>query len=397
LLVFLGCLTPPLSALGDDDPPHNAPERCTLCGGDAEAMARAGILSHGPFEFGETDTNDVDKVLGSARILWIETKHFEIGMALGPYKIPTNEKGKLRAELERLAVFYPDIKPKKVRVLDMWTRTHLYAMRAEDTWDRMLEVLQVSETDFPPKETAWMIGTPYWGQGPYIGQVGKYEILILPSEALSLKFLSRYFGLMIRRSQRWNVLARDTLTITMHSQQGGLRAESALHGHMVFNITHNLLDGYKHYTYETPIWIHEGLAHHLEREVDPRFNTFDSSEGAAADKTRKTRWKPAVRKMVSGKKAPRMAELLRIRGYGDLTLEGHYTTWSMIDYLMVEHPDFLARLLSAIKGITRDGKLGDATMVPAIHRKAFKEGLGMTYGGFDEAWQAWVLATYPAR
>ncbi|HJO25673.1 MAG: hypothetical protein CMK00_09025 [Planctomycetes bacterium] len=382
---------------GDDELPHNAPTACTICGGEAEAMAAGGIVSHGPFDFGETDSQEVDKTLGSARIIWIETAHFEIGMALGPYKIPTAEKEKLRGELERLALVYPEIKPKKVRVIDVWLRAHLYAMRSEDTWNRMLEVLQVEESDFPPKETTWLIGTPYWGQGPYIGQVGKYETLILPSEALSLKFLSHYFGLMIRRSQRWNVIARDTLTLTMHSQQGGLRAEPALHGHLVFNLTHNLVDGFKHYTYETPIWLHEGLAHYMEREIDPRFNTFDSSEGAASEKTRKARWKPEVRKLVAADEAPRLAELLRIRSYGDLTLEGHYATWSMIDFLLSEHPDFIGQLLGAIKGIVRDGKFGDATLIPEIHREVFKQRLGMTYARFDAAWGAWVIENYPAR
>ena len=398
-LLLAGPLVAPAKAAHpeDDELPHNAPAACTICGGDEEAMARGGIVSHGPFEYGETDSGEVDQTLGSAMIIWIETAHFEIGMALGPYKIPTSEKEKLRAELGRLALVYPDIKPKKVRVLDVWLRAHLYAMRAEDTWNRMLEILQVKESDFPPKETTWLIGTPYWGQGPYLGQVGKYEVLILPSEALSLKYLSHYFGLMIRRSQRWNVIARDTLTLTMHSQQGGLRAEPALHGHLVFNLTHNLIDGFKHYTYETPIWLHEGLAHYLEREIDPRFNTFDSSEGAASDKTRKARWKPEVRSLVAGEKAPHMAQLLSVRSYGDLTLDDHYTCWSMIDYLLAEHPKFLGQLLGAIKGITNNGKFGDATAIPGIHREMFKEHLGMTYARFDAAWSAWVLENYPSR
>ena len=61
----------------------------------------------------------------------------------------------------------------------------------------------------------------------------------------------------------------------------------------------------------------------MEREINPRFNSFDSAEGSVAETTRKSKWIPEVKKLVSQNKAPRMAELIGI-GRGETgDVDGH--------------------------------------------------------------------------
>jgi hypothetical protein len=238
-----------------------------------------------------------------------------------------------------------------------------------------------------------MRGT-YMGEGPYLGMKGKYEVLVVPNESAATNFLKTHFGLLTKLTQRWNVIDRDTLALIVHQDQGGLREDGALHGHVAFNLAINLLDGYKHYSYETPIWIREGLAHFIEREINPKFNTFDSSEGAVAEMTRKEKWEPEVRKLVASGGAIRMAELLNLKDYSGLTLAHHYTTWSIVDYLQKTNPKGFAKLNARLHGVTNEKGITDGSNQLDVHRKAFQEELGMGYAEFDAAWAKWVQETY---
>jgi hypothetical protein len=374
----------------------NAPELCPYCEGQVGLMELGGLVSHGGFEFGRGTTGDIDSLLGMCDIRWIETEHFQIGFALGTHKVKQEEKAKIRAELTRLAESFPAVKP-KTKILDSWLRAHLYAQRAEDHWDRFVELMQIDERAFPKSARVWNMVGEYMGQGPYLGQEGKYEILILPSEASSMIYLREQFGLIVRLSQRWNHMERDTISLTAHVGQGDLRTDEALHGHVVFNLTINLLDGYKHYSYELPVWIREGLGHWMERDINPRFNTFNSAEGAVADMTRKEKWQPEVLKLVSRRQAVRMAELIHLKGYGELELRHHYTTWSMVDWMLQTNPDGMACFVSRLTGLLNEHSVPDGSGMPDAHRDAVKDCFGMSYAQLDSAWAEWVKANYSAK
>lgn len=368
----------------------NDPRSCPYCRGDEALMQAAGLVSHGGFAFGRKDTAAIDGILATSDVRWIESAHFEIGFALGPHKVKPEERNKIRDELTELSKALPEVKP-ATKLLDPWLRAHLYAMRCEKVWNRMLEILQVKPSDFPAAGQTWLIGQPMWGKGPYLGQAGKYEVLIVPTEAAHRTYLNSQFGLMTRNTQRWNEIASDTLSVTMHVQQGQLRDDAGLHGHVAFNLGINLLDGYKHYSYDTPIWIREGLGHFLEREIDPKYNSFDSSEGGVAEMTRKSKWEGEVKKLVLAG-PPRMAELVGLKEYADLKLEHHFTVWSMVAYLIREHPKGFARLNARLHGNVNEAGLPSGEGMLDLHREAFGEALGLGYAQFDAAWASWVLA-----
>jgi hypothetical protein len=371
----------------------NDPATCPWCHNDPELLKAAKLVSHGGFDFGNTDTQRTDQLMATNDIRWIESEHFRIGFALGPHKVKQEEKNKIRSELEKLAQALPEVNP-KTKVLDPWMRAHLYAQRSEEIWTRFLEIMQVKETDFPSASRAWDRTGKYMGEGPYIGQREKYEVLIVPSEAAHVTFLKNHFGLLIKQTQRWNVLQRDALTVVIHTEEGSLREDQALHGHLGFNLAINLLDGFKHYSYETPVWIREGLAHFIERGIDPDFNSFDSSEGAVAEKTSKSDWRPEVKKLIARGEAPRMAELIALKGYAELELSHHFVTWSMIDYLLATQPAGFACFNDRLHGITNAEGIPDGSQLENVHRDAFKECLKMSYTQFDQAWIEWVALNY---
>lgn len=371
--------------------PHNDPKRDPYTRGDAEVWKKAGIVSMGGFEFAKTDTQSIDDFMATAEILWLETEHFELGFALGSYRVPQKEKKIFLAELTRLSEKLPEVDP-KTKLLDPWLRMHLFGQRLEECYTEFLSIVGYEASDFPSGEKLWNGTGEYMGEGPYLGEKGKYEVLILPSEASSVSFLLENFGLSIKRTQRWNVVDRDSITLTIHIQQGLLKSDPALHGHVAFNMAHNFFDGLKHYSYDTPIWIHEGLAHSMERRVNPKFNSFDGAEGSVPTMTRKSNWDAEVLKMVRAGKQPRMAALIRLKGYGEIDLPMHYATWSMVEFLRETKPEEFGKFLVALKSRRNSANLPDGSNMPEAHREFFKEIFGMSYAQFDTAWAEWVLA-----
>jgi len=236
-----------------------------------------------------------------------------------------------------------------------------------------------------------MIGTPYMGTGPHVGHEGKFEVLLLPSEADHVTFLRDQFGLKIRQTQRWLIHDTDSLIVVAHERQGSLRKDTPLHGHLVFNLAVNLLDAYRHYSYDTPCWLLEGLGHFMEREIDPRCNTFDGSEGATAAETRKSDWDAAVKKLIRARKAPRIAELLQLSDYADFELPHHFVTWSLTKFMIEEHPEAYASLTQALHGRMDEEGYPDGTDLVGCHREAVREYFGMTHAQLDEAWAEWAL------
>jgi hypothetical protein len=323
----------------------------------------------------------------------VETAHFELGFALGPYQVRQDEKKAIAAELTQLQEKYPKVDP-KAKVLDPWLRAHMYAQRAERVLQRFVELARIDLSVFPDGKQPWDRTGVYWGEGPYLGQKGKYEILVLASEASHVRFLSKHYGLQVKRGQRWNVIPRDTLTINIHAGEAGMKVDAATYNQMAFNIVHVLLDGFRHYSYNSPVWLQEGLAHLITRELDPRYNIFDASEGALGLSTRKADWGAEVKKLVAGGSPPTLARLSRLQDYADLELPDHFASWSMVDYLRSVKPEGLAALIHGLKGRTDSEGYPDGGNLSEVQRQLFRDQLGMSYPQFDAAWQEWVRRTY---
>ena len=391
-ILGLGLLAALASMAPADKDKKNAPANCTVCEGLPEVMTAGGILSHGGFAFGRSDTDGIDEFHGNLDIRWIETEHFEIGYAGPPYKVVAKDRKATQAELVALAEFFPEVKPKKAQ-LDPWLRAHMFAVRCEQVYTKFMEIMQVKGDEFPDGETPWLGTGTYWGEGPHLGQKGKYELLIMPSEGDLVAYLSEQFGVQSKKTNRWNVVEVDTISVTMQLRDADLKKDAALHGHVAFNLAHNLLDGFKHYSYDTQIWLHEGLAHWFEREINPAFNSFDSGEGSEGVMSKKEDWDKEVLLLVRGDKAPRMAELASIKNYADLTLDQHYVTWSMVKFLIEEHATAFANINKTLHGrMSADGSQQNSSGLDDVHREAFKTELDMNYSQFDKAWKEWVLA-----
>lgn len=386
-LVFLGAAPAPAQKKKPTDP-----SECPYCHGDPAKMKAAGIVSHGPFPFGKSDTTKVDGFLVTSEIRWIETDFFRFGFGLREYKIKPEEKKKYVAELTRLKLVLPDVKP-DTGVLDPWLRLHLFAQRGNDILDKFLTIINGKDVQFADGSGKWAKGS-YTGEGPYLGMKDKYEWLVTSTEAAHTAFLTEHFGLQLKVGHREHNIARGVLGYYCNSMEGQLREDPALFGNLAFNLTHNFLDGLQHYNYDTPVWFHEGFAHWMERDINPKYNTFDSGEGGIADMTRTKDWKPDVLKLIAANDAPHVAEMMGLKSYAEFKLPHHFTTWSMIDFLIKTQPENFGKFVWAMKANLDAKGMPTGANLPDYFRIKFKEHFGFNYPEFEEAWRTWAKVAY---
>ncbi|GAB4138337.1 MAG: hypothetical protein Fur0037_04000 [Planctomycetota bacterium] len=373
-----------------------------------EAMAKAGYVSFGPFSFGNLgpdpiENTKIEEHLSYARILWLETKHFRLGINLPQWSIPEDRevKAKIRAELTRLAEKLPNVNP-KTRKLDPWLRAHLFAQRCEDIYAEFCALAGVKDGDFPASPDQVIIDpkATYMGYGPYLGMKEKYLLLLFEKEGTFKDYMRNYIGRDSRYGQRWHFKDVGTLiyTVSTESNDGRLRHDTALHCDVAFNISQNLLDGFRHYSYELPVWIKEGLGHWFNRRVDPKWNSFDQNEGSPADMKNLWRWEPYCRGMLSGssKFAP-FSEVYAWRDFGQITFNDHVAIWSRIDFLMSKGPERWRKFLFAVKGRVDAQWLPDQRDLVGATRQALQDAYGISVLQFDEQWAEWVRNNYPAQ
>ncbi|MGB0685343.1 MAG: hypothetical protein ACPGQD_04040, partial [Planctomycetota bacterium] len=179
LTMLTGLLAVPATAQKDNED-DEGPEPDPYTEEVREAMDRAGYVRFGQMQWADNHgTKDIEEAFGGVEMIWVETEHFRIGSSLPEYTIDRAnkvEKKKLEEELKRLRERLPTA-PKKVKKLDPWLRLHLFAMRAEELYDEIEEMLKVEDESFP-RGPGTVVDGKYMGEGPYLGMTDKYLVLL---------------------------------------------------------------------------------------------------------------------------------------------------------------------------------------------------------------------------
>ena len=371
---------------------------------DPEAMRKAGYVSFGPFQFGEhgskiITTKRIEEHLFYARIRWVETKHLRIGSSLGPWQIPNDlaTRRRFRSELERLKKKLPRVNP-RVRRLDPWLRLHLYAQRMEDLYADVQKWLMVEDADFPKDSKSKVYGQTYMGEGKYMGMADKYLLLITDKGNTYFDYLKNFTGRQSKFGQRWHYMKVGCLFYGIGFDMLPDKHDIALHNDLIFNLTINIIDGFRHYSYDLPVWIREGLGHWFERKNSPKWNTFDQDEAAPFNAPSKWRWKPYVRQLLSGRKWSKFSEMMQWRHYGDINFIDHVVLWARIDFMLSFGEKKFRDFMFEIKG-RYDHKTGLSMQedLVGVTRDALKKFYGITPLDFDRKFKEWVNENYPMQ
>jgi hypothetical protein len=138
---------------------------------------------------------------------------------------------------------------------------------------------------------------------------------------------------------------------------GLFRFDYALHAHLVFNVTHNLLTGYRGFRHELPPWLVTGLAHWHSRAVTPRFPTYDRKD--ASDKEMRSafwEWDKRVRGLMTNQAFEPVPALLDRTTAGGFDLEQHMQSWALVDFLMATNKAKLMRFVHRLKDPFQGGR-----------------------------------------
>ena len=403
LLFVVSSLVLPLGAQkkkkeGEDKPPEIDP----YTQADPAAMAKAGYVSFGPFPWADGhDTKRIEEVLGGIYLLWVETEHFRLGMCLPEYKVPGDkeEKKLIRADLEELAEKLPNVNP-KTKKIDPWLRLHLYAHRLEKLYDRFTTDFGLEPADFPA-EAGKRVNNVYMGEGPYLGMPEKFTVLLTEKGSSFSRYTQNYMGINADVARRWGFHRTGTMFFGTAKAffEGPYDCDNAFYTNVVFGVTHNLVDGFRAFLFETPLWFKEGLATVYSREIDERWNVYGGSADKRALKNKDWEWAPRVRGRVNNDVYPKAEDMFAWLDPNALKDSDHMMLWSRTEYLMqLGDPEKLRAFLLAYcepPGVREPDAL--AAKTAENQRKALLDGFGLTVEEFDRQWAEWVLDKYPKR
>ena len=379
-------------------------------GGDRALLERLGYVSLGPFELGTGhDSTAVEELLGTEPLAWIETAHFRLGCSLSPLLLRGQQDWSkewirsVHAELDELRELLPKGRIKKrVKSLDPWLRAHLTAYRMEKLYAETMALFGVTDESFPKDPAKVLIGPKdtYMGYGPYLGMRDKFLLLVTEKESTHRQYLKKFVGRDSKFPQRWHFTDASSLLFACPTESDDfpLKHDTALHCALAFNVSQNLLDGFRYYAYDVPVWIKEGFGHWNSRRIDGKWSSFDQNEGSVADVKQLDKWRPYAKSLLN--KTGKWASFPTVAGwrdFGAITFNDHVMVFSRMDYLLSLGPTKWQTFLRTVKGRVDDQWRPDQRDLVGATREGLKKAYGLTFLNFDDRWKTWVKETYPSK
>ncbi|MCA8955548.1 MAG: hypothetical protein KDC87_05710 [Planctomycetes bacterium] len=366
---------------------------------DQTVQTRLGYESFGPFVWGTGyGTDHIRRTLGAANLLFVETRHFKLGVDLAPRSIPneTRFRRKIVAELETLRKKLRAVDPRS-RKLDRWLLLHLHAQRLEQLYTDFAAALGVRDVDFPSLNGARTPGK-FMGKGPHLGQRGKFCVILFDQRTQLERYTGAYAGKKVKvgRPLRHVLHGGDSLGFATASEcfGGRLYDDVAMHAHVAGMVAQCLADGYKATHGVLPTWWIEGLGHYHRRRVEPRFDLWSDTADPEAAGANDWDWMTKVAARVRFAHYPLATKLYAERDSSAWKLQLHMMSWSRVDFLLHKDPDGMRRFLDYLNDhpvpFTRVSPDAAARWQSAAIRHAW----GLDSEAFDREWKGFVERTY---
>lgn len=383
---------PPLAGKGKEDDEVARTKVDPYTGGDAALLQQAGHTAYGPFLWSkDTRTEDIDRVLGEGRVLWLETAHFRIGCNLRTVPIPEKQAQRkaIHDEVAALRKKLPKI-PDKPKRLDPWLRMHLFAARAEKLYAEVEAMLLAGGAKFgtakqPP-------------DGPYLGLPDKFLLLVFQKKSDLARYFDRFCGVQADRSFSYYLPTSHQFLYGVSLEGLEVEDDPSLHSHVLYGLAGNLVNGLRGYSYRMPPWLAEGVAHVVSRRVETEFVNVTVKDDEAVNEEDQHLWpkKVRARAQYDRTRIP-FSQMALWQKNQDMGYHGELQSWSRVDFLLEHDTDKLGALLLRLKSlpISYDGVKPEdwATM----QKTAVQEVFGWDAETFDAKWREFVLETYPKK
>jgi hypothetical protein len=377
----------------DDDDVLKMGPKDPYTGEDKKLMATAGIVSYGPFPWADFKTTaDVDRVLGERRVLWVETAHFRIGLNLKTVSWPesSDQRKALQEEIKQLHKLLPKL-PERPKKIDPWIRMHLYVQRLEACYADFEKLIGATDSDFPAKGK-----TP--GEGAFLGMPDKYLVLLFQKKSDLARYGDRFCGSKEDTSMRH--YHDQTHQMLFGAAAEGLEGfnEAGLHGHVIYGVMHNLVNGYQGFSYLLPLWFDEGLAHYYSRKVESDVINVQILDTEAVAEDKQNNWPVKVRRRAQheGAYIP-FEKMAKWEKFDEMGYHAHSQAWSRVDYLMQLSPEKVGQMLKQLKSLTAPMEGMPPVTLANMAQKLLIELFDLDAATYDQKWREWVLKTYPSK
>jgi hypothetical protein len=274
-------------------------------------------------------------------------------------------------------------------------------MRLEQLYADTSTLFGVKDEDFPqdPTQVQAKPGTRYMGYGPYLGQKEKYLVAVFEKGGPYRQYLKTYIGRDSEMPQRWNFKETSSLFAGMATEDAQFprKHDTALHCSLAFNVSQNLLDGFRYYAYDLPVWIKEGFGHWNSRKISGDWPSFDQNEGSIAEMKTIDNWPVYCRALVANNKFTPFPEVAGWRDFGNIKFDDHVAIWSRMDFLLSQPPEKFQKFLFGVKGRVDANWFPDQNDLVGATREALQAAYGFSMLDFDRRWTDWVKATYPSQ
>lgn len=332
--------------------------------GDAKDMAAAGVIAYGSMVWaGGHRTDDVDKVLGAGRVLWIETAHFRIGCTLATTPPPEEPEARklLGQELSRMKKRHARF-PERAGKLEPWLRLHLYAQRAEEMY----------------ADVAGLVGHDD-ASGTFLGQKDKFPLALFQKKSDLARYLDRFVGQKGDNGRAVFFGGSGQHGVAMAAEGDDPYDEAQFHAMFRNLLAGAMLDAAGVSAY----WLKCGYAHVEDRKVPSRLLMVAIKEDDHVDQESQHKWHAKMKGRV--RRPELLTPILELAAQHDFGYWQHLQAWSRVDFLLAQDRakfgDLLRRLRAGGQGV-------DAQMA------ALQESHGLDPEAFDARWRDWVGKTY---
>ena len=383
---------PALAGKGKEDDEVARTKLDPYTSGDAALLQQAGHTAYGPFVWSkETRTEDIDRVLGEGRVLWLETAHFRIGCNLRTVAIPEKQvqRKAIHDEVALLRKKLPKI-PDKPKRLDPWLRMHLFAARAEKLYAEVEAMMLAGGAKFgtakqPP-------------DGPFLGLPDKFLLLVFQKKSDLARYFDRFCGVQADRSFSYYLPTSHQFLYGVSLEGLEVEDDPSLHSHVLYGLAGNLTNGLRGYSYRMPPWIAEGLAHVVSRRVETEFVNVTVKDDEAVNEEDQHLWpkKVRARAQYDRTRIP-FSQMALWQKNQDMGYHGELQAWSRVDFLMKQDTQKLGTLLVRMKSLPISFEGTKPEDWAQMQATALQEIYGWDGAAFDAKWREFVLETYPKK
>ncbi|MCK5940388.1 MAG: hypothetical protein KAI24_00350 [Planctomycetes bacterium] len=361
---------------------------------DPEAMAALGVERYGPFPWADHfGTADIDKVLGPGRVLWMETRHFRIGLNMTTARLPedSSQKKAVYAECKALHKRWRKI-PAKPKKLGPWLQLHLYAARCEAAYAEFQQLVGCTDESFDKTSKAN-------GKGPYLGAPDKHLLLLFQKKSDMARYMKRFCDTEAEDSFRFvhKQTHQPLLCVSVEGMEGF--DAQGIHGHVVFALWQNLMNIYRGFHYPLPLWFSTGLAHYYSRQIESEFVNARIRDTEAVDQASQNEWYEKVWKRSRHEGATiAFEQLAAMHDWQTFGFHAHTQAWSRLEFLMERDRQKVGLMLDKMKRMPASGDWeGDGARLRKMMPKLLYEAFELDGPTFDAEWREWVLKVYPKR